>query len=54
MPKPPSEEPEAKHQSNLTDPDSRLVRKHKWAEFEQAYGKRPGSLPYPLGGQTAR
>lgn len=35
-PKPPKEEPEAKQRSNLTDPDSRLMRKHQRAESEQA------------------
>ena len=36
-PQPPSGEPEGKQQSNLTDADSRLTRKNKRAEFEQAY-----------------
>ena len=36
-PKVPSGEPEAQQQSNLTDADSRLMRKNKRAEFEQAY-----------------
>lgn len=36
-PKPPSETPPAKRQSNLTDPDSRLMRKSKRHEFRQAY-----------------
>lgn len=36
-PKPPSEEPEGSEQSNLTDPDSRLMRKNKRAEYRQSY-----------------
>ena len=37
MPQAPSTEPDAQQQSNLTDPDSRLMRKNQRAEFEQAY-----------------
>lgn len=36
-PKPPSETPRDKDQTNLTDPDSRLMRKNKESEFRQAY-----------------
>ncbi len=36
-PKPPSEEPAAKDQSNLTDADSRLMKKNQRADFEQSY-----------------
>ena len=36
-PKPPSETPGAKEQSNLSDPDSRLMRKSKAHEYRQAY-----------------
>jgi len=36
-PKPPSEMPRAEEQSNLTDPDSRLMRKSKHHEYRQAY-----------------
>jgi transposase len=34
---PPNEEPEARAQSNLTDPDSRLMRKNKRSGYEQSY-----------------
>ena len=37
VPQPPSAEPAEQQQSNLTDPDSRLMRKNQRAEFEQAY-----------------
>jgi len=36
-PKPPSTTPEDDAQSNLTDPDSRIVRKNKRAEYRQGY-----------------
>jgi transposase len=36
-PKPPSDEPEGHEQSNLSDPDSRLMRKNKHAEYRQGY-----------------
>ncbi len=36
-PKPPSETPRAEEQSNLSDPDSRLMRKSKHHEYRQAY-----------------
>ncbi len=36
-PKPPSETPGDKEQSNLSDPDSRLMRKSKDHEYRQAY-----------------
>ena len=36
-PKPPSETPRAEEQSNLSDPDSRLMRKSKNHEYRQAY-----------------
>ena len=36
-PKPPSETPGAEEQNNLTDPDSRLMRKSKHHEYRQAY-----------------
>jgi len=35
--KPPKEEPEGKDQSNLTDADSRLMRKNKRSEYRQCY-----------------
>lgn len=35
--KPPSEQPKDKEQSNLTDPDSRLMRKNKRSEYRQGY-----------------
>ena len=35
--KPPREEPEEKEQSNLTDPDSHLMRKNKRSEYRQSY-----------------
>ena len=35
--KPPREVPEESEQSNLTDPDSRLMRKNKRSEYRQAY-----------------
>ena len=35
--KPPKEEPEDSEQSNLTDPDSRLMRKNKRSEYRQGY-----------------
>jgi transposase len=35
--KPPKESPEESEQSNLTDPDSRLMRKNKRSEYRQAY-----------------
>jgi hypothetical protein len=35
--KPPREEPEDKEQSNLTDPDSRLMCKNKRSEYRQSY-----------------
>lgn len=35
--KPPSETPEPEAQTNLTDPDSRLMRKNKHSEYRQAY-----------------
>lgn len=35
--KPPKEAPEESEQSNLTDPDSRLMRKNKRSEYRQAY-----------------
>ena len=37
VPKPPSEEPAGKDQSNLKDPDSRLMKKNQRADFEQSY-----------------
>ena len=36
-PKPPDERPRADEQSNLSDPDSRLMRKSKHHEYRQAY-----------------
>jgi hypothetical protein len=36
-PKPPDETPRASEQSNLSDPDSRLMRKSKHHEYRQAY-----------------
>ena len=36
-PQPPREEPEPEKQSNLTDPDSRLMRRNQRAEYRQAY-----------------
>ena len=36
-PKPPDETPHADEQSNLSDPDSRLMRKSKQHEYRQAY-----------------
>jgi transposase len=36
-PSPPRETPEPKAQSNLTDPDSRLMRKNKRSEYRQSY-----------------
>ena len=36
-PKPPDETPRADEQSNLSDPDSRLMRKSKQHEYRQAY-----------------
>ncbi len=36
-PKPPDETPPAERQSNLTDPDSQLMRKSKAHEYRQAY-----------------
>jgi hypothetical protein len=36
-PKPPDETPRAAEQSNLSDPDSRLMRKSKRHEYRQAY-----------------
>ena len=36
-PKPPDETPRAEEQSNLSDPDSRLMRKSKRHEYRQAY-----------------
>jgi hypothetical protein len=36
-PKPPAETPRADEQSNLSDPDSRLMRKSKMHEYRQAY-----------------
>ena len=36
-PKPPSEEPAGKDQSNLTDADSRGMKKNQRADFEQSY-----------------
>ena len=36
-PKPPAETPAAAAQSNLSDPDSRLMRKSKHHEYRQAY-----------------
>ena len=36
-PKPPDETPRASEQSNLSDPDSRLMRKSKRHEYRQAY-----------------
>nr|CRH06992.1 transposase [Candidatus Magnetococcus massalia] len=36
-PKPPKEEPDPKEQTNLTDPDSRIMRKSKQHEYRQAY-----------------
>ncbi len=36
-PKPPAETPAADAQSNLSDPDSRLMRKSKHHEYRQAY-----------------
>ena len=36
-PKPPAETPAANAQSNLSDPDSRLMRKSKQHEYRQAY-----------------
>lgn len=36
-PKPPTEEPAAQEQSNLTDEDSRLMRKNKGSEYRQSY-----------------
>lgn len=35
--KPPKEEPEGREQSNLTDADSRLMRKNKHSEYRQCY-----------------
>lgn len=35
--KPPSETPEPEAQTNLTDPDSQLMRKNKHSEYRQAY-----------------
>lgn len=35
--KPPKEEPEGKDQTNLTDADSRLMRKNKHSEYQQCY-----------------
>jgi len=35
--KPPKEQPEDSEQSNLTDPDSRLMRKNKHSEYRQGY-----------------
>lgn len=37
IPKPPREEPEPDEQVNLTDPDSRIMRKNKRSEYRQAY-----------------
>ena len=36
-PKPPDEAPRPDEQTNLTDPDSRLMRKNKRSEYRQAY-----------------
>lgn len=36
-PKPPEETPHATEQSNLTDPDSRLMRKNKGSEYRQSF-----------------
>jgi transposase len=36
-PKPPSAVPDDDRQTNLTDPDSRIMRKNKHAEYRQAY-----------------
>ena len=36
-PKPPDETPRPDEQSNLSDPDSRLMRKSKHHEYRQAY-----------------
>jgi len=36
-PKPPSPAPDDDRQTNLTDPDSRIMRKNKHAEYRQAY-----------------
>lgn len=36
-PSPPSETPEPEAQSNLTDPDSRIMRKNRRAEYRQSY-----------------
>jgi transposase len=36
-PKPPDDKPRPKEQSNLSDPDSRLMRKSKHHEYRQAY-----------------
>lgn len=36
-PKPPSAVPSDKEQTNLTDPESRIMRKNKYAEYRQAY-----------------
>lgn len=36
-PKAPDDEPKAEAQTNLTDPDSRLMRKNKQAEYRQSY-----------------
>ncbi len=35
--KPPSDQPKCDEQTNLTDPDSRLMRKNKSSEFRQSY-----------------
>ena len=36
-PSPPSETPEPEEQSNLTDPESRIMRKNKRSEYRQSY-----------------
>ena len=39
-PQPPSEEPDPRRQSNLTDPESALMRENAQAEFPQGYNAR--------------
>ena len=44
-PKPPDETPAANAQSNLSDPDSRLMRKSKQHEYRQAYNAQRRWMP---------
>ena len=52
-PSPPCELPQPKDQSNLTDPESRIMRKNKRSEYRQSYNAQAGVVARKLASEDA-